>query len=200
MADTETRHSFGIHPAKIMITLIIMAVTVLFLAFSASYIFSRIQSNLNPVKVPLLFFINTLFIMGSSYSIEKSIKLYQSEKTEKYKHALVITLLLTLFFLIGQIYAWRMLFLQNTGMIGDNSTSYLYVLSGVHFTHVIGGLPFLISFYIKAIRKLKGPVENLIYYADEAIFMRLKVLRIYWHFVDLLWIYLIIFFAANSLL
>jgi len=82
----------------------------------------------------------------------------------------------------------------------DNMASYLYLISGLHFLHVIFGIPFLAAFVIVAYKKMKEPVSVLIYFSDPGKLRKLKILTIYWHYLDILWIYLVAFFSINLLI
>ena len=77
--------------------------------------------------------------------------------------------------------------------------SYLYIISGIQFAHVIVGIPFLAIFYYQALKKMVEPVSVLIYFTDPVKRRQLKMLTIYWHFLDGLWIYLVLFFLVNLL-
>ncbi|RMF25339.1 MAG: cytochrome c oxidase subunit III, partial [Bacteroidetes bacterium] len=107
---------------------------------------------------------------------------------------------LSLAFLVLQFFAWRSLFAQNVFINTDNSASYLYLLSGLHFLHVVGGLPFLIWFWRQARKRLREPVSELVYFSDPDKRLKLRLLTLYWHFLDGLWIYLVLFFWVNKVL
>ena len=66
--------------------------------------------------------------------------------------------------------------------------------------HVLGGLPFLVQFYLAARKRMIDPVTVLIYFSDPQKQLRLKLLTRYWHFLDGLWIYLVLFFLINALI
>jgi cytochrome c oxidase subunit 3 len=86
-------------------------------------------------------------------------------------------------------------------MMGNNigiGKQYLYAISGLHFAHVVAGLPFLLLFIITAYRRMKEPVSVLIYFSDPNKLMRLELLTIYWHFLDILWLVLVGFFIVNK--
>ena len=63
----------------------------------------------------------------------------------------------------------------------NNSSSYFFLLTGLHFLHLIGGLISLIVVFIKS---FKGK-----YSKDDMI--GIKVSAIYWHFLGFLWLYLL---------
>jgi len=127
-------------------------------------------------------------------------KSYLEDNTKNYKNALFITLLLTVGFLISQIYAWGQLQSSDVFIDYNNMASYMYLISGLHFFHVVIGIPFLIMFAINAVLKMQSPVSVLIYFSDLKKKRRLNLFNIYWHFLDGLWIYLVLFFLINYLI
>jgi cytochrome c oxidase subunit III len=189
--------NFVFHPYNVMLFLILMAISALFLAVSISFVYTRVQSGIGGIKIPLLFGFNTLILLASSYTMIRAKKNYLDDETEKYQQSLKYTIWLSLFFLVMQSIAWYQLFSQNIFIDTDNSASYLYVLSALHFAHVIAGLPFLYLFLRTAIREMKEPVTVLVYFSDPEKRLRLRLLSIYWHFLDGLWIFLVLFLLAN---
>jgi len=146
--------NYLIHPSYIILTLVLAGVTVLFLGFSASYLYNRIQSGLTPIHLPWLFYVNSLLLMGSGYSLIQAKQSYINDNTERYRIMLVITMVLTLVFLLAQTVAWYQLFNENISLQSGNMAAYMYLISGLHFAHVIAGIPFLGYFiYISLIRR-----------------------------------------------
>ena len=192
--------SFTFHPHNILLTLLLFSLSILFLSLSGAFIYTRIQNDLPPVKLPWLFAFNTIILLGSSWSMMRAKKAYQEDKTERYQGMLITTIVLSLIFMLSQFMAWRQLFEQQIFINSDPSAGYLYIISGLHFAHVIGGLPFLGLFLWKAYKYMKEPVSVLVYFSDPEKRLRLRLLTIYWHFLDLLWIYLVIFFYINYLI
>ena len=127
-------------------------------------------------------------------------KSYKADDTKAYQNALKATIALSIIFMIAQFFAWKQLIDQEVYINSDNSAGYLYLISGMHFLHVIAGLPFLGAFLWVAQKRMKEPVSVLVYFSDPEKRLKLRLLTIYWHFLDALWIYLILFFWINSLL
>lgn len=196
-----SEHNLTFHPYNIILVLVLMGITMLFLALTGAYLYNRVQHpEIPPVQVPWLFMVNTLVLIGSSLTLLQAKKSYLNDDTDSYKNYLVYTIILTLAFLVSQIFAWKSLFSQNILVNYNNLASYLYVLSALHFLHVIAGLPFLILFYFTARQKMKEPVSVLIYFSDPFKKLKLKILTLYWHFLDILWIYLALFLFVNQLI
>lgn len=195
--NNQDQRNFLVHPYYIMIGLLLMGVTALFVGFTGAYLYQRMQSGIPPIALPNLFYVNTLILIATSWTIVKSKKSYLEDDTDQYKLYLTITLALTLTFLVSQIIAYQQL--QNQQVFAANSTmsAYLYLIAGVHFAHVIAGIPFLFMFLFTAHKKMKSPLTVLLYFADPDKKRKLDLLNIYWHFLDGLWIFLIVFFLVN---
>ncbi len=191
------KRNYLVHPQVIALSLLIAGVTFLFLAFSGSYIYNRVQSDMPAIKLPPLFYVNTLLLIASSYILTRCKKAYLQDDTRMYQVYLWITMLLSVVFLGAQVFAWLQLF--NSGILVNHSNmaSFVYLISAVHFAHVIFGIPFLALFIYSAHKKMKEPVSVLVYFSDPDKARKLRLLTIYWHFLDVLWIYLILFFAIN---
>jgi len=192
--------SFAFHPYNVLLALALFGITALFLAFSAAFVYTRVQNGLPPVRLPNIFFFNTLVLLASSAAMIWARRSYKADKTRDYQRALGATIILSLIFMGLQFLGWRHLFASQVYIHTGNSAAYLYVISGLHFAHVIAGLPFLAKFLQAARKQMKEPVSVLVYFSDPEKRLKLRLLTIYWHFLDGLWIYLVLFFYANYLI
>jgi len=193
----EDKTTMRFHPYNILLTLVLMGITALFFAFSASYLYSRVQNGVPPIKLPSLFYLNTLVLLASSGTMLLAQRAYKNDHTEQYQFMLGCTIVLTLVFLVSQLIAWQTLFNQQIFVNYSNTASYVYVISVLHFVHVVAGLPFLILFLWVAIKRMKEPVSVLVYFSDPEKRLKLKLLTKYWHYLDGLWLYLVLFFWLN---
>lgn len=182
--------NLAFHPYNIMLVLLMSGISALFIGLTIAFFYTRFTLGLDPIKPPLIFIFNTFILIGSSFSIIKAIRAYKSDATNEYLKALWMTFGLSIIFLIGQYYGWSALLDQNIQLASGNGASYLYLLSGVHFIHVIVGIPVLIQFIITSQNKMKEPVSVLIYFSDPAKKLKLRLLSMYWHFLDILWLFL----------
>ena len=198
--DYREYDNFAFHPYNVLLILVLFGISALFLAFSAAFVYTRVQNELPPIKLPLIFLFNTLILLAGSGAMVWARRSYLADNTLDYQRALTAAIVLSLVFLACQFIGWRQLFSQDIFFNSDNSASYLYVISGLHFAHVIAGLPFLGLFLIQARKKMKDPVSVLVYFSDPEKRLKLRLLTIYWHFLDALWIYLILFFWINYLI
>lgn len=196
----NNERNFLIHPHMLALVLLLMGVSALFIGFSFAYLYTRVQSGLEPINLPILFIINSVMLLLSSWTLVRAMRFYKSDNTVAYKQNLLFTLILTSLFLVSQIMAWKQLYSSGILINHGNMASYLYMISGIHFAHVIIGIPFLAWFYYKAIKDMVEPVSVLIYFSDPTRRRKLKLLTIYWHFLDGLWVYLVLFFLINQLI
>jgi cytochrome c oxidase subunit 3 len=192
--------TFVFHPKNILLFLTLAGLTMLFLSLSFAYVYTRSLSKLPPLQLPWLFYVNTLVLLGSSYTLWQSKKAYLEDRTDKYQLTLYVTIILSIIFLILQGIAWYSLFSRQITIQSDNTAGYLYVISGLHFLHVVAGLPFLIYFSIQAKKYMIEPVSVLVYFSDPHKRLNLRLISIYWHFLDILWIYLMVFFVLNKMI
>ena len=74
-----------LHPNKILLTLVLVGITMLFLAMSISYIYQRVTGGISAIQLPYIFLVNAILLMGSSYTLHKAKKAYLNDDTEDYK-------------------------------------------------------------------------------------------------------------------
>jgi cytochrome c oxidase subunit 3 len=197
----EVQENLAFHPYNIMLMLLLFGLSLLFLALTISYSYIRVTMQVPPVQLPWLFLFNTLILLGSSYTILQAKKCYLADDTEGYQQSLRYTIWLSVLFMLMQCIAWIWLFKMNSvGMNSSTTAGFLYVLSITHLAHVVAGLPFLLIFYHTARKRMVDPVTVLVYFSDPEKRLKLRLLTIYWHFLDFLWLYLVAFLGINYLI
>jgi len=194
------KKEYVLHPQTIILYLVLGGITMLFLGFTIAYLYNRVQFGLQSVALPNLFYFNTILLLACSLILIKAKQAYLDDDTSLYQKLLWASLICTLLFLVLQILAWWQLKTMNTDLIEGNMTTYLYALSGLHFAHVIAGIPFLCHFIYVAHYRMKEPVSVLIYFTDPDKKRSLNLLSTYWHYLDFLWIFLVLFFLVNYLI
>lgn len=187
MSSVAVKNDNRFHPLKFALWLGIASIIMLFAALTSAYIVRKAQGNWTEFRMPVIFWINTLIIILSSFTMKRAVKYFRELKESAYKIALTITFLLGVCFLIGQYMGW--LALENIGIYinGNPSGSFVYVISGVHAAHIVGGLLIMLFSLIRALVKPFNPNR----------LVNVQMMATYWHFVDVLWIYLFIFFQVN---
>lgn len=187
------------HPYNIMLVLLLFGLSMLFLALTLSYAYTRVTMGVGTIAVPPLFYLNTLVLLGSSYTMVRAQRAYLQDNTLEYQKSLQHTIWLSVVFMGLQAITWTWLFKMNQVSLSTSTASgYLYVISIVHLLHVLAGLPFIYLFLKAAKKHMVDPVTVLVYFSDPEKRLKLRLLTLYWHFLDVLWIYLVVFLLIMS--
>jgi len=181
-----------------IMVLIFFGISTLFGALSLAYLYTRIDRNMNSIHIPVLFVFNTFVLAFSSYSIQRCRKYFDLQFDRLCVRWGIITILATLAFLCLQGIAWYQLFTRNIIPGSSGAYGFLYAISILHFLHVIAGIPFLSRIIFPLMLASKQGTSPLIFIDDEQR-RKLKYTAWYWHFIDIVWIYLMVFFLVNSL-
>jgi len=113
-----------------------------------------------------------------------ALRSFKQREMNRYRSLIGVTLVLGIAFVVLQWLGFQELWAQKITFTGSGAGQFLYVIFGLHALHVIGGVIALIVMFIKA---FAGKVKL---YSSVPV----EVAATYWHFVDLLWIYLLVFF------
>jgi cytochrome c oxidase subunit 3 len=184
---------------KMMLYLTLIGLTTLFLSLTVAYMLSKPNWHWSQFSFPNAFLASSLFLLLSSYTMQQTLVAFKNDDLKRLKQMLFASLFLSFAFLIGQIFGWQAL--QNKGIYfsGTPDGSYLYLISGLHALHLIVGLFFLLYQFVSIHAKVKNEVQALLFFTNEQAEKNLDLLIIYWHFVDILWLYLLVFFFLNHL-
>lgn len=183
------------HPHKTLIILSVFGSSLIFLfmliAFTASIWDSRAMIDF---RMPRAFTVSAFLLLVSSFFLMKAHAAYTQDRMNDLVKGLNFTLIFGLSFAISQFIGWWELDLTGIKLSGALAGSYIYVLSGLHFTHLIGGLIFLYVMHRKALSVKEDPVASFIFFANPYERVRLDMLSIWWHFMDILWLVLFFYF------
>jgi cytochrome c oxidase subunit 3 len=124
---------------------------------------------------------------GTLYWAQRSAR---RDDLEKVKLAVSLTAVLGVLFLVGQWFAWMKMIEMNyyfTGTGSNTSSSFIYVLTGVHGLHVVSGVIVLLVLLVATFRA-QVHSKNM---------TRIEMCSTYWHFLGGLWLYLFVFLILN---
>ncbi len=195
----DEREGTRISNEMIVLGGMLAGITMLFVALTVSYLFSSSSWQWKQFAFPKLFLLSAIVIVLSSFTLHQAVQYFDVNKRKKHVRCLGITSLLSCLFLICQGLGWMELYQSGIYVAGKPDGSYLYLISGLHALHVLVGVFLLLLVYKRVRRQSKDAAEALIYFTNPAKLKQLKMLALYWHFVDLLWIYLLFFFLFNHL-
>ncbi len=183
--NLRTVESYSPPPASAGIWVGLAAITMSFAAFTSALIVRQGASpDWRHITLPSILYFNTFVLLASTVTLEigrRRIAAYMGGlKTHSAPPALWLyaTLFLGTVFVAGQYMAWLQLKSQGLYLATNPSSSFFYVLTAAHALHVFGGLGGL----LRVIRKLgKGALRK----------STLDASSYYWHFMDVLWLYLL---------
>ena len=171
--------AFPISKAHLATWILLTGITMLFAGLSSAYIVLRGLPEWRNITVPPLVWLNTLFLMASSAAIEFARSALRSGRPAGMKLWLCFSGILGFVFLAGQIKVWRHLVGVGVYLSTTLHSSFFYVLTGAHALHLAGGLVGLAIV-------LRHAFANRLTAANHE---SLKVWALYWHFMDVVWIY-----------
>jgi len=185
----EAKRPLAMQPLKFAMWLFIVTVGMLFAAWTSAYLVKRAEPGWSEIQIPSIFWINTIIIVSSSFTMFWAQRAARRDRLETVKLALGITTILGIAFLVGQWMAWDRLVQLNEYFVGGNvSHSFLYVLTGVHGLHILGGVIFLIVVLASTFK----------YQVHSKNMLQIELCSTFWHFLDVLWLYLFIFLLVNK--
>ncbi|MAT55298.1 MAG: cytochrome c oxidase subunit III [Saprospirales bacterium] len=206
MSKTKDRRGFSeyenlaFHPYNVMLVFVMMAIGMLFFGIMVAFIYTRVENGVLPIRLPWLFLVSTAVLLACSHYLRKAKTAFENDEPALFRQTLVRTLWLTVAFLLVQIAAWAWLFSQNLDLKSGQGAGYLYLLSMLHFVHVLAGIPFLWLFLRKFNRQVQMELGGQLFFSDPEKRLQLRLVSMYWHFLDGLWLLLVLFFLVNWLL
>jgi cytochrome c oxidase subunit 3 len=163
------------------------SILMMFTALSSAYIVrAASSSDWQPLAMPRILLFSTALILISSVTLEAARRKLKSAAAKAYKPWLLLTMLLGLGFLASQLLAWRQLVRQGVYVASNPHSSFFYLLTAAHGVHLLGGL---IALAYLAIRSRAPQGNQLALTKAQA---GADAVTIYWHFMDVLWIYLFV--------
>ncbi|MCD6062811.1 MAG: alternative cytochrome c oxidase CoxO [Flavipsychrobacter sp.] len=177
-----------IHPQKFALWIAIASIIMMFAGLTSAYIVRQAQGNWRTYSLPVTFWISTGVILLSSGTMALAVNAFKKRYMPRYRMLIIATLILGSLFTALQYIGFQQLYTSNIRVDGNPSESFLFIIAGLHLLHIMGGIFALLFVFFRAFR-----TRVKVYNATG-----LEIVATYWHFVDVLWIYLFMFFLANQ--
>jgi len=174
-----------IHPQVFALWVSFGSIFMMFIALTSAYIVKQASGNWLEFLIPNEFYISTVIILLSSLTLHGSYVSFNKEKEVPYKLLLVLSLILGAVFLVMQFRGWFTLFDNGIDLKGNTSGSFFYLITILHAAHIVGGIGAMIVAVLHAYTLKFKPTERRR--------IRFSLVLQYWHFVDILWIFLFAF-------
>tara|TARA_B100000029_G_C17347451_1_gene877523 strand:+ start:305 stop:907 length:603 start_codon:yes stop_codon:yes gene_type:complete len=187
--NEELRPDTGLYNAKLGIWLFLASEVMLFGGLFSAYIMLRLSDpnwasyGQNYLSVPLAT-LNTVVLITSSVTMVMAWVSLKLKDINKYKFYMGATLLCSFGFLIIKYIEYSEKFAHTPPLLPstNNFFAVYFTLTGLHALHVIGGI--IVNGYFF------GPGIKMWDNEPERFTNRIEVAGLYWHFVDLVWIFL----------
>jgi cytochrome c oxidase subunit III len=163
-------------------------ITMLFTGLTSAMVVRRGMS-LDWVDIPLprVLYLNTIFLLLSGLTLELARRGLRAGLASHFRLWTYGTLALGLAFASGQVWAWKELMSRGVCLATNPSSSFFYLLTGVHGIHLLGGIIALAYLTLVSRGIAAGRRRRVM----------LDVTAIYWHFLDGLWVYLLLLLTVK---
>ncbi len=172
--------------AKPLLYIGIVSIVMLFAGLTSAYVVRADNGNWLVFKLPDISIISTCIIVTSSLTMLMAQFAIKKGNLRLTTISIFLTLVLGIAFFYTQLEAWKQLTAQGIYFVGkyaNVSGSFLYFIALMHLLHMTGGLIALCVSLTKCLLKK--------YSASD--YLGIELSAIYWHFLDLLWVYLFLF-------
>jgi cytochrome c oxidase subunit III len=180
----ETRPDTGLNNGKLGIWLFLASEVMLFGALFSTYIILRTSAPVWPhgeLSI-VLGAINTVILISSSVTMVMAWASLKMNEWAKHRLYLIATFLLAAVFLVNKYFEYAEHLTHGEGPWHSTFLAIYFTLTGLHGLHIIGGM-IVMAYFI-------GPGASLWKRNPEQFANRIELTGLYWHFVDLVWIFL----------
>lgn len=176
-------------PYLMMLWLAIFSSGLIFVFLSGMYVLRSSGAGWSEFDLPRVFWFSTVAIVASSFTLAAARHMFSTEQFAAYRVLLIVTFLLALFFAAGQVAGCGQLYALHVLPAHSMAAAFVYLFSGLHLLHVLGGMLVLGYALVDALRHRRY-VDAFIQTVNPVKVARLRLVTLYWHFVDVLWLYL----------
>jgi len=164
---------------------LLAASVMVFVALTGAFVFRRgLSGDWVSMPKPPILFLNTAVLLASSFALEVARRALKAGLRSKFNAWWSAGTVLGVLFLLGQALAWQQLKGLGVYVATNPSSSFFYVLTASHALHLMGGVAALIYVAVQSLRLGLGPARRTI----------IDISAIFWHFLDGLWVYLMVLF------
>ncbi|HXB72945.1 MAG TPA: heme-copper oxidase subunit III [Candidatus Acidoferrales bacterium] len=164
---------------------LLAASTMVFAALTSALVVRRgLSDDWSSMAKPAILWLNTVVLLASSFALEVARRCLKAGARGKFNTWWTLGTGLGVLFLAGQWVAWQQLKSAGIYISSNPSSSFFYLLTASHAFHLLGGVTALIYVDVQALRLSLGPAKRT----------RVDISAIFWHFLDGLWLYLMLLF------
>ena len=180
-------------PTRLLMLYIgLLGIGVLFAGLVGLYVITRLRHGGGPSghAFPRYFSLSTIVLLASSAVVGQARRLYRADDLPNLARCLGATLLLASIFCGLQLAGWRELQAHKILFTGGPDGSFVYLISGVHIAHIVGGMLYLLALLLRTLHATRDGVRTLVFIRNPYHRRQLQAITTYWHFVDAVWVVL----------
>ncbi|MAJ51465.1 MAG: cytochrome oxidase subunit III [Flammeovirgaceae bacterium] len=178
----------SINAKKFALWLFIVSICMLFAGLTSAYIVKKSDGRWLQFEMPDMFLYSTLVLVLSSIVMHLTYLKAKNNSLKAVKIGIASTAVIALVFFYMQYLSWVQLVAQDIFLVGNPSGSFVYIFSGLHLAHLIGGMVFLLVIFLDTIN----------YKVHSKSMLAIEMCTTYWHFLGGLWIYLYLFLVMSN--
>lgn len=183
-ATVTVRKKNKLHAKEFLLWAFMVSVFMIFAGLTSAVIVRKADGNWLEYVLPSAFGWSTAFVFLSSVSLQWSVTRARRDELGQLKTGLLITLVLGTLFLLSQWMAFRQMVDVGLYLVGNPSTSFLYVITGLHGLHMLSAVVVLFVIFAQVFQ----------YKVHSKNMLSIRLGTLYWHFLGVLWLYLYVFF------
>lgn len=172
---------------KLILLFAMISMTMMFAGLTSAFVVSKSRPDwLKDFSLPIAFFFSTIVIIACSLTFHLAKKSIQKDNRNATTSYLLTTFALGIVFIVLQFVGFSQIVSAGhyfTGSESSITTTFLYVITIVHLAHLAGGLISLLIIIYNHYKQKYNSTQTL----------GIELGAMYWHFLDLLWIYLFLF-------
>lgn len=178
----------SVNAKKFALWLFIVSICMLFAGLTSAYIVKKSDGRWLQFDMPDMFLYSTLVLVLSSIAMHWTYLKAKDNSLKAVKIGITATAAIAVVFFYMQYLSWVKLVSQDIFLVGNPSGSFVYIFSGLHLAHLIGGLVFLLVVFL----------DTMNYKVHSKSMLAIEMCTTYWHFLGGLWIYLYLFLVMNN--
>ena len=184
-------------PFAFMLYLSMIGSGLIFFFIIVVFITKEFSNQSIKLNIPKVFWASTWVILCSSSTLHWANKSFREERFRSYRLNISLTLIAGIAFIILQGLGWRQMIMEGVTMSNNTGGMFVYILSGLHMFHTMGGIIALGVANRDAFKRMEY-VDSYVYSVNPPNQLKLKLISIYWHFIDVLWIALFLFLLYHA--
>ncbi len=176
--------AFFLPAGKVGLRVFLIVVTVIFTLTTIAYADRMLFANWKPMPEPWVLWLNTAMLIAGSFAMHWARLNTARDNMDGVRDGLLFGGVLTLAFLIGQLYAWQQMIGLGYYANLNTANAFFYLLTALHGMHMVGGLIAWGRSYAR-LRKISKSGNSI-----TELRLSVELCTTYWHYLLLIWLVL----------